>query len=116
MMTFSNGRLPPEHGSNRRETLAKRVSDHLQLFIFRPRKKVLDDFFSKIFGVEFFFQETGVLEELRFFFPRWHVRRKKLLPEVPLFLGRLPWRRGKRLNMCRQPRLGTENDFNHLVL
>ena len=32
----SNGRLPPEHGSDRRETLAKRVSDDLQLFIFRP--------------------------------------------------------------------------------
>ena len=115
-MTFSNGRLPPEHGSDRRDTLAKRVSDDLQLFIFRRRIFFLDNFFSKIFGVEFFFPKNEVLEELPFFFPRWHVRRKKLLPEQPLFLGRLPWRRGKRLNMCRQPRLGTENDFNHLVL
>ena len=32
----SNGRLPPEQSSDRRETLAKRVSDDLQLFIFRP--------------------------------------------------------------------------------
>ena len=34
----SNGRLPPEHGSDRCETLAKRVSDDLQFFIFRRRK------------------------------------------------------------------------------
>ena len=31
----SNSRLPLEHGSNRRETLAKRVSDDLEFFIFR---------------------------------------------------------------------------------
>ena len=104
----SNGRLPLEQSSDRRETLAKRVSDDLQLFIFRPRKKILDKIFSKIFRVEFFFQKNEVLEELRFFFPRWHVRRKKLLPEVPLFWGRLPWRRGKRFNMCRKPGFGTE--------
>ena len=30
-----NGRLPLEHGSDRRETLAKRVSGDLQCFIFR---------------------------------------------------------------------------------
>ena len=35
----SNGRLPLEQSSDRRETLAKRVSDDLQLFIFRRRKK-----------------------------------------------------------------------------
>merc|ERR1712078_192742 len=34
----------------------------------------------------------------RFFFPRRQVRLEKLLPVVRLFLGRLPWRRGKRLN------------------
>ena len=71
---------------------------------------------SQIFRGRFFFQETGDLEELGFFDPRWQLRRKKLLPQLPLFLGRLPWRRGKRLNMCRKPGLGTENDFNHLVL
>ena len=68
------------------------------------------------FLASIFLEETGVLEELGFFKPRWQIRRQKLLPEVGLFLGRLPWRRGKRLNMCRKPRLGTENDFNHLVL
>ena len=76
------------------------------------------DFFvaNFFFGVEFYFQKGEVLEELWISKRYWHVRRKKLLPELPLFLGRLPWRRGKWFNMCRNPRLGTENDFNHLVL
>ena len=76
------------------------------------------DFFvaNFFFGVEFCFQKGEVLEELWISKRYWHVRRKKLLPQLPLFLGRLPWRRGKRLNMCWKPRLGTENDFNHLVL
>ena len=77
----------------------------------------LDFFVAKFFfGVEFCFQKGEVLEELWISKRYWHVRRKKLLPELPLFLGRLPWRRGKWFNMCRNPRLGTENDFNHLVL
>ena len=54
------------------------------------------------------------MEELGRFERHWHVRRKKLLPLMRLFLGRLPWRGGKRLNMCRKPRLGTKSDFNHL--
>ena len=70
---------------------------------------------QKILEVDFCFQETGVLEELWISERHWQVGRKKLLPVVNLFLGRLPWRRGKRLNMCWKPRLGTENDFNHLV-
>ena len=113
---ISNGRLPLEDGSDRRETLAKRVSDDLQFFIFWHRKKKDGFFFQKFSGADFFFQETWVLEELGLFDPRWQLRRKKLLPQLPLFLGRLPWRRGKRLNMCRKPGLGTENDFNHLDL
>ena len=50
-----NGRLPFEHGFDRRETLAKRVSDDLQLVIFRCRKTFfgiflsgIDDFFKKV--------------------------------------------------------------------
>ena len=78
--------------------------------IFGPK------FFQKILEVNFCFQETGVLEELGRFERHWQVSRKKLLPVGNLFLGRLPWRRGKRLNMCRKPRLGTESDFNHLDL
>ena len=34
-----NGRLPLKHGSDRPQTLAKRVSDDLQHFIVRRRKK-----------------------------------------------------------------------------
>ena len=41
------GRLPPEDGSDRRETLGKRVSDDLQHFMFRRQKKILDEFFSQ---------------------------------------------------------------------
>ena len=96
----SNGRLPPEQSSDRLETLAKRVSDDLQLFIFDAEKSFGPKNFQKILEVNFCFQETGVLEELGRFERHWHVRRKKLLPVVHLFLGRLPWRRGKRLNMC----------------
>ena len=51
-------------------------------------------------SIFFFFEDTGVLEELDFFEPQWQIRRQKLLPEVGLFLGRLPWRRGKRFNLC----------------
>ena len=36
---FSNGRLPPEDGSVRPQTLGKRVSDDPRHFIFRRRKK-----------------------------------------------------------------------------
>ena len=81
--------------------------------VFNAENSFLDFFAKKL---DFFFQETGVLEELGFFDPRWQIRRQKLLPEVPLLFGRLPWRWGKLLNMCRNPGLGTENDFNHLLL
>ena len=73
-------------------------------------------FCANNFGVDFFVQETGVLEEQRGLERHWQMRRKKLMPVVRSFLGRVPCRRGTRLNMCRNPRLGTENDFNHLVV
>ena len=44
---ISNGRLHPEDGSDRRETLGKRVSDDLQHFIFRRQKKFWMKFFRK---------------------------------------------------------------------
>jgi len=44
---ISNGRLPPEDGSDRRETLGKRVSDDLQHFIFRRQKKIVDEICSQ---------------------------------------------------------------------
>ena len=83
---------------------------------FDTEKKVLDDFFPKKIGTRFFFQETGVSDEPGIFERHWQIRRQKILPEVGLFLGRLPWRKGKRLNLSRKPGPGTENDFNHLVL
>ena len=42
----SNGRLPPEHGSDRRQSLPKPVSDDPRHFIFRCRTK----FFRRSFG------------------------------------------------------------------
>ena len=82
-------------------------------FQFRRQKK----FFGKKFAKHFRMQglkESGVLEELWIFDPRWQMRRKKLFPELPLFLGRLPWRRGKQLNLCFGPWLGTKNDLDLL--
>ena len=84
------------------------------IFHFSTLNLFLEKFLCKNFWGRFFFQKSEVLEELWIFDPRWQMRRKKLLPEVPLFLGRLPWRRGKWFNMCRRRWLGTENDFNHL--
>ena len=71
----------------------------------------IDEKKSWIFGVDFCFQECKVLEELWIFNPRWQMRRKNSLPELPLFLGRVSWRRGKRPNMCRHLWLGTKNDL-----
>ena len=65
-------------------------------------KKIGRSFLQKILILEFFFQETGDLEEPDTFERHWQIRRKKLLPEVGLLLGRLPWRRGKRFNLCRK--------------
>ena len=112
----SNGRLTLEDGSDRRETWPKRVSDDSQRFIFRHRKKVLDDSFFQTSLVLDFFSRNWRLDEPGNFERHWQIRRQKLLPEVGLFLGRLPWRRGKRLNLCRKSGPGTKNDFNHLVL
>ena len=50
-----NGRLALEDGSDRRETLGKRVSDDLEHFIFRRRKTFFNNFFSKIFAGQFSF-------------------------------------------------------------
>ena len=65
-------------------------------------QKIWTIFFQKKLILEFLFQEAGDLEEPDTFERHWQIRRKKLLPEVGLLLGRLPWRRGKRLNLCRK--------------
>ena len=46
------------------------------------------------FGVEFAFQQTGVLEKLRWLQRHLQIARKKILPAVRLFLGRLPLQSG----------------------
>ena len=46
---FSKGRLPPEDGSVRPQTLGKRVSDDPRHFMFRRRKKIRQKFFKKDF-------------------------------------------------------------------
>ena len=66
------------------------------------KKKFWTIFLQKNLILELFFQETGDLGEPDTFVRHWQIRRKKLLPEVGLLLGRLPWRRGKRLNLCRK--------------
>ena len=70
---------------------------------FDTEKTIWTICLRKILILDIFFQETGDLEEPDTFERHWQIRRKKLLPEVGLLLGRLPWRRGKRLNMCRNP-------------
>ena len=46
------GRLPPQDGSDWRETLGKRVSDDLQLSIFQLKKKI--DAEKKVADAHFF--------------------------------------------------------------
>ena len=108
----SNGRLPLEQSSDRRETLAKRVSDDLQHFIFRRRKFVLVIFVPKIWASN---QKSGVSEELGFFERHWQIPRRKSVPVIRLFSLYDPWRRGKRPSLCFGPGLGTENDLHHFV-
>ena len=113
----SNGRLPLEQSSDLCEfNFGQTRFRQFAKFHFSTPEKFWKTNCTKNLEVEFYFWKSGVLEEPWIFNPRWHVRRKKLLPEVPLFLERLPWRRGKWPNICRNLRLGTENDFNHLGL
>ena len=85
-----NGRLPLEHGSDRRETLGKRVSDDLQLFIFRRRKKIWIRFFQKFSGSIFLFKKKRFWRSYEF---RIRVGRcvvKSYCPKCPYFGGDLP--------------------------
>ena len=100
----SSGRLPLEQSSDRRETLGKRVSDDSRHFMFRRPKDFLSmNSFKNNFGGQFFFQETSVSGQLGIFERQWQIARQKLLPVVHLFLGRVPWRRGKQGDLCFRP-------------
>ena len=65
-------------------------------------KTIWTIFLQKDLTLEICVQETGDLGEPDTFVRHWQIRRKKLLPEVGLLLGRLPWRRGKLLNLFRK--------------
>ena len=55
-----NGRLPPEDGSVRRETLGKCISDDSQQFISRRPKEFFGDFFfKKKFRLIFVFKKVS---------------------------------------------------------
>ena len=73
-----------ENGSDRRETLGKRVSDDSQHFIFRRRKKKLANIFDNIFVKNFF---RGKIDKLPVFAELWifgrnrQMRLEKLPPK-----------------------------------
>ena len=81
-------------------------------FHFSTPKNIFRQFF---FFRNDFFQKSGVLEELWISDRHWQIPRQKLLPVVCLFLGRVPWRRGKSGTNCFWPWLSTKIDFNHVV-
>ena len=59
----SNVHSPLQLGSDRRETSGKRVSDDLQLSIFRRRKNFFEIFFEKISGFSWFSNDFGLIFE-----------------------------------------------------
>ena len=84
----SNGRLPPEQSSDRRETLGKRVSYDLQLFIFRRRKT----FFGKTslqncLGIKDFFNKVAFWRSYEFLIPDGRCVVKSYCPNCPYFWG-----------------------------
>ena len=82
----SNGRLPPKHGSDRRETLPKRVSGDPRHFIFRHPQTFLA---TKIFvrkivrqHPENFFNKVPVLEKLCRFTRNYRMQLENSLPDM----------------------------------
>ena len=82
----SNGRLPPEDGSDRPQTLGKRVSGDPRHFIFRRPQTFLT---IQIFGgkkfrqqPEFFFSKVPVLEELCRFTRLYRMQIENSLPDI----------------------------------
>ena len=82
----SNGRLPPEDGSDRLQTLGKRVSGDPRHCIFRrPQTFLAATFFvGKIFRQqpEFFFSKVPVLEELCRFTHLYRMQIENSLPDI----------------------------------
>ena len=61
-----NGRLPLEQSSDRRETLAKRVSDDPQFFHFSTLNLFLQNVFRQKFRDRFFFKKVRFLRSYEF--------------------------------------------------
>ena len=81
----SNGRLPPEDGSDRPQTLGKRVSGDPRHLIFRRQKIFSTKFVAgKIFRQhpETCFSKVPVLEELCRFGRYWQMRLENSLPDI----------------------------------
>ena len=109
-----NGRLPLEDGSDRHETLGKRVSDDSRHFFFDINQKKLDAVFRKNQKIRFFVCKSLVLEEQRFFERHRQIRRFLKLPAIFLFSRYDPWRRGKRVETFFFGSFGDENDQKNL--
>ena len=99
-----NGRLAPEDGSDRRQTLGKRVSGDPRHFIFRRHKHFLRTTFllQKSFRQrsEKFFSKVPVLEELCRFTHQCRMQLENSLPELSVSAFYDPWRRGKKGKNC----------------
>ena len=75
---ISNGRLPPEDGSDQAQTLPKRVSDDSLRFIFRRQKIFLTTFFKDFWrSRQNFEHDILVLEKLGFFKRHQQIRIEK---------------------------------------
>ena len=76
----SNSPLPLEHGSDRPQTWGKRISDDLQLSIFRRHKKVFVENFrfrKHVFRQKFVFgvEKSKVANRLKRVFPKFEADR-----------------------------------------
>ena len=115
----SNGRLPLEHSSDSRQTLAKRDSDDLQTFIFRRRKIFLEFFFQKIIS---FFKKVTFWRSYEFLIRVGRCVVKRDCPIFPYFWGDFLGE-GVNNSICvldldLTPKMTstfwTKNDFDHL--
>ena len=102
----SKGRLPLEHGSDRRETLGKRVSDDLQHFIFRRPKIFPDEIFGarvKIFCMICSFWKSWIILSITSIFS---MRNDPISPKVQVstFLGEGVQRRFSNFSLTFSPK------------
>ena len=115
----SNGRLPPEDGSDRRQTSGKRVSGDPRHFIFRRHKHFLRPTFllQNVFRqrYETFFSKVPVLEELCRFTHQCRMQLENSLPELSVSPFYDPWRRGKQVKNCFCREFGPQKTYTFSV-